>query len=142
LYVVYGLISAGLLQQILLMGVGLFIAYYFAGIISVPTRILIPSIAMFCTVGSFALRNTMFDAYLMFFFGLLGWIMRKHDYPVIAVVLGIILGPIADAELIRTHQLSAGDMTILFTRPISLALIILSVLAVVFPYLARKRRRQ
>jgi putative tricarboxylic transport membrane protein len=140
--VIYGLIGAGLVEEIFLLLVGIVIAYYFAGIIAVPTRVLIPTIVMFCAVGSFALRNTMFDAYLMFVFGLLGWIMRKHQYPVIAVVLGIILGPIADAELIRTYQLSAGDLTIFFTRPISLVLMILSVFAVAFPYLARRRKRR
>jgi putative tricarboxylic transport membrane protein len=138
--IIYGLIGAELLEEIFLILVGLIIAYYFAGIITVPTRILIPTIVMFCAAGSFALRNTMFDAYLMFLFGLLGWIMRKHQYPVIAVVLGIILGPIADAELIRTHQLSAGDLTIFFTRPISLVLAILSILAVALPQWARRRK--
>jgi putative tricarboxylic transport membrane protein len=140
LHVVYGLISAELVEEVLLVGVGMIVAYYFAGIVTVPTRILIPTIAMFCTIGSFALRNAMFDAYLMFAFGLLGWIMRKHGYPVIAVVLGIILGPIADRELIHTNQLFAGDLSVFFTRPISLALVVMSTLAVAFPYLVRRRR--
>jgi len=141
MHVIYGLIAAELIEEIVLIAVGFVIAFYFAGIVTIPTRILIPTIAMFCMVGSFALRNAMFDAYLMFIFGLIGWIMRKHGYPVIAVVLGIILGPIADAELIRTHQLFAGDLTVFFTRPISLALVILSVMAVALPYLLRRRKK-
>ena len=141
MHVVYGLIAAEMIEEIVLVGAGLVVAYYFAGIVTIPTRILIPIIAMFCTVGSFALRNTMFDAYLMFVFGLIGWIMRKHRYPVIAVVLGIILGPIADNELIHTHQLFAGDLSVFFTRPISLALLCMSIFAVAFPYILRRLRK-
>jgi putative tricarboxylic transport membrane protein len=141
MHVVYGLITAELIEEIALIGVGIVISYSLAGVVSISTRYLIPLIGMFCTVGCFVLRNAMFDVYLMFIFGLIGWIMRKHNYPVIAIVLGIILGPIADAELMHTYQRFAGDLTVFFTRPISLALVIMSILGIVFPYLIKRRRR-
>jgi putative tricarboxylic transport membrane protein len=142
MHVVYGLIMAEFIEELLLIGIGLFVAFYFAGIVSVPTRILVPFIVMFCTVGSFALRNAMFDVYLMFIFGLIGWIMRRNNYPVIAVVLGIILGPIADGELIRTYQRFDGDLTVFFTRPISLAFVIMSILGLAFPYIVKKAKNK
>jgi len=77
----------------------------------------------------------------MFIFGLIGWIMRRNNYPVIAVVLGIILGPIADGELIRTYQRFAGDLTVFFTRPISLAFVIMSILGLAFPYIVRQAKK-
>jgi putative tricarboxylic transport membrane protein len=135
---VYGLIIAQFIEEIILIGVGLIVAYYLASVIEIPTRILVPLVAVFCTLGSLVLRNTIFDAYIMLFFGLLGWIMRKHGYPVVAVVLGIILGPIADGELIRTYQRFGGDLTVFFTRPISLVLVLLTILGLVFPYLIRR----
>jgi putative tricarboxylic transport membrane protein len=138
MHVVYGLITGSLVAQVLLLAIGLVCAYYFASVIETPTRILVPVITMFCTLGSFVLRSTMFDVYLMFIFGILGWYMRKHHYPVVAVVLGIILGPIADGELIRTYQRFPGELTVFFTRPISLVLFILTLAGLVFPYLIRK----
>lgn len=140
MHVVYGLIVGEFIEEILLLVVGFVVAYYLAKVIEIPTRILIPLVVMFCTVGSFVLRNTMFDVYLMFIFGMLGWVMRKHGYPVIAIVLGIILGPIADAELIHTYQLFAGDFTVIFVRPISLALVVLTILALILPQLVRRLR--
>jgi putative tricarboxylic transport membrane protein len=95
-------------------------------------------ITMFCALGSFVLRSTMFDVYLMFIFGILGWYMRKHHYPVVAVVLGIILGPIADGELIRTYQRFPGELSVFFTRPISLILFILTLGGLAFPYLIKR----
>ena len=60
----------------------------------------------------------------------------------IAVVLGIILGPIADGELIRTYQRFDGDLTVFFTRPISLAFVIMSVLGLAFPYVVKKAKKE
>jgi putative tricarboxylic transport membrane protein len=138
MHVIYGLIAGSFVEQIVLLGVGLLCSYYFARVIEAPTRILVPLISMFCVLGSFVLRSTMFDVYLMFIFGILGWYMRKHHYPVVAVVLGIILGPIADGELIRTYQRFPGELTVFFTRPISLILFILTIGGLAFPYLMRK----
>ncbi len=83
--------------------------------------------------------------FLMLIFGVIGYYMIKHDYPVIATVLGIILGPIADKELLRTAQRFGGDWSIFFTRPISLVLLLLAVLGILLPfalqYLANRKEK-
>lgn len=132
---VYGIIVALFISKIVLLIAGLTFSYSLSGVLAVSTKILVPVIAILCVVGSFALRNSVFDAQLMFFFGFLGWLMKKHGYPPIAAVLGIILGPIADAELIRTAMRFRYDFTIFFRRPISLTLAILTVLSILLPIL-------
>jgi len=135
---VYGIIIALFLSQIILFIAGVTFSYYLSGIVNISTKILVPTIALLSIVGSFALQNSIFDAQLMFVFGLIGWVMKKNDYPVIAAVLGIILGPIADSNLIRTAIRYRNDFTVFFTRPVSLVLIIFIVLSMVLPIIVKK----
>jgi len=128
------------LSQFFMFVLGVGFSYSLSGILAISTKILVPVIAVLCTVGSFALRNNLFDVGLMFAFGILGWIMKENEYPTIAVVLGIILGPIADAELIRTTIRYGGDYLIFFQRPISIGLIVAIILMVFMPYYLQKRR--
>jgi putative tricarboxylic transport membrane protein len=137
---VYAIIAALFLSQFFMFVLGVGFSYSLSGILAISTKILVPVIAVLCTVGSFALRNNLFDVGLMFAFGILGWIMKENEYPTIAVVLGIILGPIADAELIRTTIRYGGDYLIFFQRPISIGLIVAIILMVFMPYYLQKRR--
>jgi len=135
----YGIIIANLFGSILLMGVGLFICYFAPTVIMVPTRILIPVIVVFSVVGTYAIRTSLFDVKLMFILSLIGWVLRMYGYPAIAVVLGVILGPIVGNELLRTHQMFDGNMLVFFTRPISLFLLFLALLSVVLPMLRNRK---
>jgi putative tricarboxylic transport membrane protein len=122
------------------MGVGLFICYFATTVIMVPTRILIPVIVVFSVVGTYAIRTSLFDVKLMFVLSLIGWILRMYGYPAIAVVLGVILGPIVGNELLRTHQMFDGNMLVFFTRPISLFLLFLALLSIVLPILRNRSK--
>jgi len=138
---VYALIIALFLSQIVMYIMGIGFSYSLSGILKVSTKILVPLIGVLCVVGSFALRNSIFDVGLMFIFGIIGWIMKETGYPTIAVVLGIILGPIADSELIRASIRYRGDYFIFFKRPISIGLIIVTVLMVIIPYIIKMKRK-
>lgn len=137
---IYGIIAALFVSQFVLYVTGIVFSYSLSGILKVSTKILVPSIAVMCVVGSFALRNSLFDVGLMFIFGIIGWIMKENGYPTMAVVLGIILGPIADSEILRTTIRYRGDYTIFFQRPISIGLIVVIILMVVAPYIIKRRR--
>lgn len=134
--VIYGIIFSILIGLIFLILIGGVVSLGAGYIINTPTRILIPIIMVFALIGAFATRNLLFDALLVFLFGILGWYLRRNQYPVMAVVLGLILGPIADGELLKSVQLH-GENTLnaFFTRPISLALIIITVVGILAPIL-------
>lgn len=141
--VLYGVIFSELVQEVLLLFVGAAFAIIAGRIVRVPTHVLIPTIIVFALVGSFAVRNLMFDAVLVFLFGLLGWYLRRNEYPTIGVVLGLILGPIADKELLRSVQLY-GDQTffMFFQRPITLLLLIITIVGVITPIMLEKRKNR
>lgn len=101
---------------------GMLLGKYFAKVVLVPTNILIPVVLSLCVIGSFAYRSAVFDAYLILIFGVLGYFMKRHEYPAIPLVLGLILGPLAETNLYRSLQMSGGDISILFNRPITIFL--------------------
>jgi putative tricarboxylic transport membrane protein len=71
----------------------------------------------------------------MYAIGVLGFFMRRYDFPVGPVILGVILGPLMEAQFRRALQVSEGDLTVFVTRPLSLAILVLALVALVVPYL-------
>ncbi|AJY77676.1 tripartite tricarboxylate transporter permease [Paenibacillus beijingensis] len=92
----------------------------------IPLSILVPSIIVCSSVGSFALNNQMFDVWMIVIFGLVGYVLEKIDVPLGPVILGLLLGPKAEEELLKAYQINP-EITPFFTQPISLLFIVLSI---------------
>jgi putative tricarboxylic transport membrane protein len=73
----------------------------------------------------------------MYAIGILGFFLRRYDFPVGPVVLGVILGPLLEAQFRRALQISQGDMTVFLTRPVSAVILLAAVAAIALPYLPR-----
>jgi TctA family transporter len=111
-------------------------------IVTVPYHFLFPAILVFCGIGVFSLKNTVFDIYLMALFGVLGYIFTKLDCEPAPMLLAFILGPLMEEYLRRAMLLSRGDPTVFLRRPISLTLLSIGVLAIIatcIPALYKKR---
>lgn len=112
------------LANFALLFLGYACARWMAKVVSVPMSVLMPIVTGLSVVGSFALQNLIFDIYVAMFFGLLGYLLRKADFPVGPTVLGVILGRMADGELRRTLAMYHGDaLTAFLTRPVCLILL-------------------
>ena len=131
--VIYASISSLFLQQFVMFIMGPILCVFAARIIKVPTRYLLPCIVLFTILGAYSSRNATFDAGLMLAFGIVGWFLKRNDFPIMPLVLGIILGPIADRELLRVTQIYGENLWQIFQRPITLVLFILSVLSILTP---------
>lgn len=119
-----------------------FISKYIIRVVLLPTNWLVPTILVLTAISAFALRNSMFDVWVMVLFGFIGFLMREHDYPIIPLVLGVILGPIAEAAFLRGMLLSRNDPGIFFSSPITLVLWALIVLTILWqPLQSRFRDR-
>lgn len=99
-----------------------------ARIALIPYRILGPVILGICFIGAYSLRNNMFDVWTTVVFGLIGYVMKKRGWPLPPLILGFILGPMLETKLRASLQLSDGSISIFFTRPITLAFVVLAVL--------------
>ncbi|WP_233269348.1 tripartite tricarboxylate transporter permease [Alteribacillus sp. YIM 98480] len=133
--IIFGFIIANIFVGI----IGLLGAKYFVKISNVSFKVLAPLIVVFSTVGAFAIRNNMFDVWIMVIFGLIGYLIRKTGFHPAPIILGIILGPIAEDGFRQALIMSNGNMiTYIFSKPISIALVILILIAMVSPFFSKK----
>jgi putative tricarboxylic transport membrane protein len=100
-------------------------------VLRIPRERLMPVVFVLCVIGPFAISQRFFDVIVMLVFGVVGFLLRRMDYPMAPLVLGIILGDLLDKNLRRGLTLTDGDPTPFFTRPISLVFCILVVLTIV-----------
>ncbi|MDQ0338188.1 putative tricarboxylic transport membrane protein [Caldalkalibacillus uzonensis] len=119
----------------------------FAQVLKIPYYYLGPVILMFCIIGTFAIRNNVFDLWVMFAFGVLGYFLEKAKFPIAPIVLGVVLGPLAEDQFRRAVQMAGGDFLVFFNRPISATLIVLALLSLFYPLIKsllsrRKRENQ
>ena len=128
-------LAGGFIGCIFLLLLGLLVAPKLSKLILVPKRILLPIVTVLCIIGSFACNNRIFDVVLMFIFGLVGYFMRKHEYPTAPMVLAIVLGSMMDSNFRRTVSLLQSEehkIAYLFSSPITVILFAVTVLTLVF----------
>ena len=111
-------------------------------LLTVPYRILFPSILVFMAIGVYSLSNNPFDVLLMMLFGLLGYIFVKLECEPAPLLLGFILGPLMEENLRRAMLLSRGDPIVFFTKPISAGFLIASILLLIILLLPNIRKKR
>ncbi|MFV0490886.1 MAG: tripartite tricarboxylate transporter permease [Pseudorhodobacter sp.] len=104
----------------------------FVRVIGIPVYMLAAVILLYTGMGVFAINNTMFDVWTMFLFGIVGYLMMRLDFPLAPLILGTVLGPIGEVNLIRALSISPELMNFLL-RPWSLLFLLLAVLSLLFP---------
>ncbi len=130
-------IFAGLvLAQATFLISGVILARWFSRIIYVPNYIIAPTIVVLIFLGAFAERNNEFDIWLALAFGVFAYALGKLGYPVVCLVLGLILGPLVEANFHRSLGISYGSYDIFFTRPIAVIFLAVTLLFLFGPYLA------
>lgn len=114
----------------------------FARVLMVPTRILMPVVAMISFVGIYGISGSTFDLTMMVGFGLVGWALRKLDVPLVPIILGILLGNEMEVNLRRAMTISDGDWTILVGSPLAIILWIIAIVGFILPIFMGRRVRQ
>lgn len=137
----YTLILSLLLANVLFAALGLWLCRYLVVVTRVPGAVLGPMILVFSIIGTYALRNELFDVWLAVAFGVVGFFMERWRYPAAPLVIALILGPILEVNFRRSMQISHWDLSTFFTRPLSMTLCLLVVLAVAYPLWNQWRRR-
>jgi putative tricarboxylic transport membrane protein len=123
-----------LLANILFVAVAFMLLPVFVRVLETPRPILFAVIAVLTVVGTFALEQTLRQAWLMFAMGILGYVLRKFDFPVGPVVLAIVLAPLIELGIRRALAISNGELLPIVTRPIVGVLLVLSVITFFSPY--------
>ena len=137
--IVYQIFASMMLAQFVMLFIGMAGIRLFSKVILVDRAILTPAIFVLSMVGAFAMRSNIFDVYTTLAFGILGYVMMRYDYPLSPILLALILGPMAEANLRRAMVISSGDPSILFSRPIAVVLMGLAVLSLVVSIKGQKK---
>ena len=110
------ILIAGIIACFALLVLGLLVAPRISKVITIPKNVMIPVVTSLCVIGSFACNNRLFDVALMFLFGVIGFLMRRFDYPVAPLILAMVLGQMMDSNFRQAVSLaSSADHPILFT---------------------------
>jgi len=99
-----------------------------AKLLRIPFGYLCVGVLIFCIIGSYSLKQTMFDVWVMLGFGVIGYILRKLDFPLAPAILALILGPMMEKSLRTTLEISGGSFAIFLERPVALALLAIPLL--------------
>jgi putative tricarboxylic transport membrane protein len=129
--VIYGILFALLLSNLLLLLFGWLALRYLALISRLPRRVIFPVVAPMCVVGAFALNNSMFDVQVMLVFGVLGYLMRKFDFPLAPMIITFILGAQFESSLGQSLIIGDGSLGIFLHRPIALVFIALAAVVLI-----------
>ncbi|CAO3405935.1 tripartite tricarboxylate transporter permease [Azospirillum largimobile] len=118
----WGMIASMLVGNVMLVVLNLPLIGIWVRLLRVPYAFLFPAILVFCCIGTYSLKNDVFDVLLMAGFGVFGYVLKKLDCEPAPLLLGFVLGPLLEENLSRAMLLSQGDLTVFVTRPISAGL--------------------
>lgn len=139
---VWGLIGSLYIANLVTLLVNIAFIPIFVRVLTLPFTILAPIIYILCIVGGYAPTQTMHDVWLMFLFGMVGYLLRKLNYPVAPAVLAIVLGPLAERSLRQSLLASQGDVFTFIERPISAVCIACALALIGYPLVKKFRKNK
>lgn len=142
---VYAILFALLISNIFMLTFQLLGVRLFPRVLSIPMALLLPVILVLSMIGAYAIEGqavlaATFDMSVALVLGIIGYFLKKADYPTAPIVLGLILGKLLEVNFRRAVKLAGGSYLVFFTKPIAVAFIIMAVFAVALPLLRRRRR--
>ena len=138
---VWALIASLYIGNVMLLVLNLPLVGMWVKLLKLPKTYLYAGILIFATVGVYGMRQSAFDLVLLYAIGLLGVAMRRFDFPTAPVVVGMILGPLAEAQMRNALSIGEGHWSIFVQRPGSLFLLVVVVLVLLLPRLMRLRKK-
>jgi putative tricarboxylic transport membrane protein len=132
---VWALIASLYVANVMLLVLNLPLVGLWVKVLHIPAPLMYAGILVFATIGSYGISNSPVDLILLYVIGAIGFLMRRFDFPTAPVIIGMILGPLAETEFRRAMTISDGDWSIFFTHPLSATLLALAALALVGPRL-------
>jgi putative tricarboxylic transport membrane protein len=136
---VWGLIASLLIANIMLLVLNLPLIRLWVKLLTIPRPWLYAGILLFATLGTIGVNPSPVELSMLMIFGVMGYAMRLHGYPIAPVVVGLILGPMAEAQLRRALAISQGDWSTLVSTPLAAGLLAVALAALVIPPILRWR---
>jgi len=138
--VFWGTIASMYFGNVLLLILNLPLIGLWVRLLTVPYRFLFPFLLFFCVIGSYSINNSIFDVFVMFIFGIIGYIFKKFRYEPAPLVLAFVLGPQLENSLRQSLLMSGGSLSIFYIRPISLGFLAIALLILLSSVFTKKGR--
>ena len=138
-YAMFASVFAGILVMCV---IGYFATKFMVRVLEFPEVIVSAYVVMCCILGAFAARNNLTDVWLLVIFGGVGYVFERFNFPVTPLVLGVILGPLAESAFMTTMISYSNDWTVFFTRPISGTLMVVAIITLIYPVIRHMRHRR
>jgi putative tricarboxylic transport membrane protein len=138
---VWGLIASMYIGNVILLVLNLPLIGIWVRVLSIPKPLLYAGILVFSTLGAYSLHQSWVDLLTLYVFGLLGFAMRRWDFPVGPAVIGLILGPLAETQFRRALSISQGDLGVFYQHPISATLFAVTFAIILGPWAYRRFKK-
>ncbi len=138
---IYAIFASIFLSLIIMSVLGYFAIRPLVAILELPEAIVSAFVMVFCFIGALSIRSDVTDLWLMIAFGIVGYIFERLKFPIAPMVLGVILGPLAEESFLNSMISYGNDWTVFVTRPISAVLVLLTALVLLVPLLGAMRYR-
>jgi putative tricarboxylic transport membrane protein len=138
----WGVVASMYVGNIMLLVLNLPLIGLWVKLLKVPYAILFPLILLFCLIGAYTASNKIVDVYIMIFFGLMGYLLRKYRYEAAPLILAFVLGPMLEDALRQSLIISEGSLKIFFARPISGTILVFTILLLFSPLLPKIRKKR
>ncbi len=139
---VWGLIASLYIGNVMLLVLNLPLIALWVKMLKIPEPLLYGGILVFATIGTYGISQSVVDLVLLYVIGIMGFMMRRFDFPTAPVIIGMILGPLAEQNFRQAMTISQGDMSVLLTRPLSLTLLVLALIALLAPHVLAMRQKK
>ena len=136
---VWGLIASLYVGNVMLLVLNLPLVGLWARLLTIPKPQLYAGILVFASIGVYGMRQSAFDLVLMYVVGVIGVVMRRFDFPVAPVIVGMILGPMSEKQLRNALSIAQGDWLIFFKQPIACTFMVATIAVMFVPIILRKR---
>ena len=140
-HIVYAMFASVFVGIGIMCVIGYFATRYLVMVLDLPEVIVSAYVVMCCLLGAFAARNNITDVWLMVIFGIVGYLFERFRFPITPLVLGVILGPLAESNFMTSMISFGNDWTVFFTRPIAGVIMTLAIITLLWPMLKRTRER-
>jgi len=136
---VYGLIVGNIFQMIFLGFFATFVAFYVGKIVKVKSYILVPFLIILMSIGSFAYRNSIFDIFVLFIFGIIGWYLRKFEFTPLSFMIGLFLGRQIDEDMERVIILFSDNPLKIFESTITLTISVITLVSLIYYFFFKNK---
>jgi putative tricarboxylic transport membrane protein len=140
--VVYTVFASLYLGLILMCVIGYFAIRPLVRILDMPEAVVSSYVLILCFIGALSIRNDVTDLWLMIGFGVIGYLFERLKFPIAPLVLGVILGPLAEESFMNAMISFSNDWTVFFTRPISGTIVALTIVVLLLPFVQQLLRRR